>query len=101
MDDDDFDIEVKSGTTSVSASKNSTKTEDTALVIYKETTTEQPETEGGEPVTVNKWYAIVDTSKLAVGRMRVISTAHIVDAGANDGVRKSIDVKPLDTLVDP
>ena len=105
MDDDDFDIEVKSGNTSVKGYKDATKSQDTAVVIFKETETVQPETPEGEepqePVTVSTWYAIVDTSSLAVGQMRAISTAYIVDANANDGIRKSIDVEPLDKLIDP
>ena len=105
MDDDDFDIEVKSGNTSVKGYKDASKSQDTAVVIFKETETVQPETPEGEepqdPVTVSTWYAIVDTATLALGSMRVISTAHIVDANANDGVRKNISVQPLGKLVDP
>lgn len=101
MNTDDFDIEVKSGNTSVKGYKDATKSQDTTVVIFKETATLPPETEGDEPTTVNTWYAIVDTSSLAVGQMRAISTAYIVDANANDGIRKSIDVKPLDKLIDP
>ena len=105
MDEDDFDIEVKSGNTSVKGYKDSTKSQETAVRVFKETTTVQPDTEEGEepqePVTVNTWYAIVNTATLAVGQMRVISTAYIVDANADDGIRKSIDVKNLDKLVEP
>ena len=104
MDDDDFDIEVKSGTTSVKGYKNSESQTSTDIVIFKETTTTQPETEEGEepaePVTVNTWYAIVDTSTLALNEMRVIATAYIVDANANDGVRKNIAVQKLGRLVE-
>jgi len=104
MDTDDFDIEVKSGNTSVKGYKDSSKSEDTDVVIFKETTTVTPETEEGEepqePVTVSTWYAIVDTSKLALSNMRVIATAYIVDANANDGVRKNIAVQTLGKLVE-
>lgn len=104
MDDDDFDIEVKSGNTSVKGYKDASKSQDTDVVIFKETTTVTPETEEGEepqePVTVSKWYAIVDTSSLAFANMRVIATAYIVDANANDGVRKNIAVQKLGTLVE-
>lgn len=104
MDDDDFDIEVKSGATSVKGYKNSESQASTDIVIFKETTTTQPETEEGEepaePVTVNTWYAIVDTSTLAINEMRVIATAYIVDANANDGVRKNIAVQKLGRLVE-
>lgn len=104
MDDDDFDIEVKSGNTSVKGYKDSSKSEDTSVVIFKETTTVTPETEEGEEpqesVTVSTWYAIVDTSSLAIATMRVIATAYIVDANANDGVRKNIAVQTLGKLVE-
>lgn len=104
MDDDDFDIEVKSGNTSVKGYKDASKSQDSAVVIFKETETVQPETPEGEepaePVTVNTWYAIVDTSTLALSSMRVIATAYIVDANANDGVRKNIAVQPLGKLVE-
>lgn len=104
MDDDDFDIEVKSGNTSVKGYKDASKSQDTDVVIFKETETVQPETPEGEepaePVTVNTWYAIVDTSNLAISSMRVIATAYIVDANANDGVRKNIAVQTLGKLVE-
>lgn len=104
MDDDDFDIEVKSGNTSVKGYKDASKSQDTDVVIFKETTTVTPETEEGEepqePVTVSTWYAIVDTSTLALSTMRVIATAYIVDANANDGVRKNIAVQTLGKLVE-
>ena len=104
MDDDDFDIEVKSGNTSVKGYKDASKSQDSAVVIFKETETVQPETPEGEepaePVTVNTWYAIVDTSTLAMSSMRVIATAYIVDANANDGVRKNIAVWTLGKLVE-
>jgi len=104
MDTDDFDIEVKSGNTSVKGYKDASKSQDTDVVIFKETETVQPETPEGEepqdPVTINTWYAIVDTSKLAFGNMRVIATAYIVDANANDGVRKNIAVQTLGKLVE-
>jgi hypothetical protein len=103
MDEDDFDIEVKSGNTSVKGYKDASKDQGTAVVIFKETETVQPETPEGEepqdPVTVSTWYAIVDTSSLALADMRVIATAYIVDANANDGVRKNIAVQKLGNLV--
>lgn len=104
MDTDDFDIEVKSGNTSVKASKGASAETSAGLRIFKETETVQPETPEGEepqdPVTVSTWYAIVDTSTLAISNMRVIATAYIVDANANDGVRKNIAVQTLGKLVE-
>ena len=95
MDDDEFDIEVKSGNTSVKGYKNPEE-ESPGLVIFKETV-QEPETEE----EVSTWYAIADTQSLATGTMRVIATAYIVDANANDGVRKDINVSTLGKLVDP
>lgn len=89
MDDDDFDIEVKSGNTSLKGSKGAGSKASTDIVIFK------------DPVTVSTWYAIVDTAKLPVGNMRVIATAHVIDANANDGVRKSIAVEKLGNLAEP
>ena len=100
METDDFDIEVKSGNKSLKGYKDATKTEDTSVVIFKETTTVPPEEEGGDPTTVSTWYAIVNTAELPLGQMRVIATAYIVDANADDGVRKSIAVATLDRLIE-
>lgn len=99
MDDDDFDIEVKSGNSSVKGYKNPEAGSPTDVIIYKDTVTVPPE-EGGEEKTVSTWYAIVDTSALDVGSMRVIATAHIVDINANDGVRNCTAVASLGKLVD-
>ena len=92
MDTDDFEIEVKSGNTSVKGYKTPPAgTTTPALVIFKET-------QEGE--ATSQWYAIADTATLATGTMRVIATAYIVDANANDGIRKNIAVQPLGQLKD-
>ncbi|MBQ9645324.1 MAG: hypothetical protein IJV24_03065 [Prevotella sp.] len=96
MDDDDFEIEVKSGNTSVKGYKGEQAGASSALIIFNEKVTPAQE---GDPDTV--WYAIVDTKTLAVGTMRVIATARIVDAKANDGVRDNIAVATLGKLIDP
>lgn len=95
---DDFDIEVVSGKTSIKASKGDEASQDAALVIFKEETTIQPEDPEGEEQTITTWYAIVDTSSLPIGNMIVVSTAYIVDANANDGVRRSISTAQLGRL---
>lgn len=82
MDSNNFDIEVASPKVSVKASKNAPSA-DNALIIFKEDDT---------------WYAIVDTTDLSTGEMRVIATAHIPDANANDGVRRQSEVASLGTL---
>ncbi|MBQ8713008.1 MAG: hypothetical protein IJ551_09375 [Prevotella sp.] len=115
MDDDDFEIEVKSGNTSVKGYKGEQAGASSALIIFKETVTppvsdtqegsdneeEGQEENVQEPTPVTTWYAIVDTKTLAVGTMRVIATARIVDAKANDGVRDNIAVATLGKLIDP
>ena len=101
MNNDDFDIEVKSGNTSVKGYKNPPSgTTTPALVIFKETSEPQEGEEGEEGEATSQWYAIVDTATLATGTMRVIATAYIVDANANDGVRKNIAVQSLGQLKD-
>jgi len=100
MDEDDFDIEVKSGNSSVKGYKNPEPGSPTDVIIYKDTVTVPPEEEGGEEKTVSTWYAIVDTSALAIGTMRVIATAHVIDAHANDGVRNITAVAPLGKLIE-
>ncbi len=58
-------------------------------------------TDKGVKNTSEQWFAIVDTSTLDTGEMRVIMRAYITDANANDGKRVNIDVKPLGTLLNP
>ena len=89
MDDDDFDIEVASPRNSVVGHKNAAKNTDTDVVIFKQTG------------AVSGWYAIVDTTNLQIGDLRVIATAYIIDSNANDGVRKEIAVTPFGKLVNP
>ena len=89
IDTDDFDLEVGSPKVSVKASKGAPTD---ALAIFYETVTP----EEGEPYKV--WYAIVDTTTLSLGQINVIATAYIVDANANDGVRRESDVAVLGTL---
>lgn len=87
MDDNNFDIEVaSSGGGSVKASKNAPSA-DNALVIFKEG-------EGEE----GKWYAIVDTTNLGDGDLRVIATAHVPDVNANDGIRRQTEKQKLGVL---
>ncbi len=101
MDEDDFDIEVKSGNTSVKAFKTEGATYPQGLIIFKETPEQPEDEEEVEEETEGVWYAIVDTSYLATGNMRVIATAHIADANANDGIRNSIAVRQLGKLENP
>lgn len=110
MDDDDFDIEVASTRVSIKASKGDTASsssddDNVPLVIFKEV----PETSSDsssadsssseeESQGEGQWYAIVDTSTLSTGSIRVISTAYVPDANANDGIRRQIAVATLCNL---
>ena len=86
---DNFDIEVASQKVSVKASKGASTDQ---LRIFSETVTPQE----GDPYKV--WYAIVDTTELSVGDLRVIATAHVRDTNANDGIRRQSAVATLGTL---
>lgn len=101
MDDNDFEIEVASPKDSVKGYKNPPAGADTDVVIFKETETNavtDPETEQVTEETTSTWFAIANTSKLSTGDLRIIATAHIPDANANDGVRNEITVEKLGTL---
>ena len=95
MDDDDFEIEVASPRVSLKGYKTPSQGASTDVIIFKEDTDGSDSSSSGETGT---WYAIVDTSKLNVGEIRVIATAHITDSNAADGVRDEIAVATLGTL---
>lgn len=106
MDDDDFDIEVVSSNgSSVKGSKNPPAGSGTDVIIFSEEveTTIPPAEEGGEPTveTTTFWYAIVKTEKLDIGNLRVIATAYVPDAHADDGIRVQTAVRTLETLKNP
>lgn len=93
MDDDDWELEVKVGSKSVYISK-----EECTKETYSDSSdSDSSSSEEAESV----WYAIVDTSELIPGNMRVIATAHIPDVAAEDGDRKEIAVAHLGKLIDP
>lgn len=89
IDQDDFELEVKSPKVSIKASK---KAPTTALCIFAEEVTPQ------EGAPYNVWYAIVDTATLSSGQIDVIATALVPDANANDGIRRESAVASLGTL---
>lgn len=91
MDDDDFDIEVRTTSRSIKGWKNPPEGEESLdVIIFKET-------EGSAP----GWYCIADTTTLDVGAMTVIATAYVPDAHANDGVRTTIAKAALGKLEAP
>lgn len=108
IDTDDFEIEVATRRSKVTGYKNVEKQEDTAVVIFRESApSDSSDSDSSDSDssssenTTGQWYAIVDTSTLDAGEMRVIMKAYITDANANDGKRVNIDVKPLGTLLNP
>lgn len=93
MEDDDFEIEIvglKGG--SIKGYKTPPAgSEDTDVIIYSETEETQipPAEEGGEPTveTTTTWFVIFKTDKLTPGSVKVIGTAYVPDAKADDGIR--------------
>lgn len=86
MDTDDFDIEVVSTIGgSLKGSKGGTGTD---VIIFKED---------------DAWYAIVNTANelRPGGSLKVIATAYVPDAHADDGVRKQIATTVLDKFIEP
>jgi len=106
IDTDDFEIEVATRRSKVTGYKNVEKQEDTAVVIFRESALPDSNSDSSSSDTSQEdgngqWFAIVDTSTLDAGEMRVIMRAYITDANANDGKRVNVDVKPLGTLINP
>lgn len=86
MDTDDFDIEVVSTIGgSLKGSKDGTGTD---VIIFKED---------------EAWYAIVNTGNelRPGGSLKVIATAYVPDAHADDGIRKQIATAVLDKFIEP
>lgn len=98
MDDDEWELQVISGKTSISIPKSSCQREVTTI---DPPVTDSSSSSSEPPVEVVTWYAIADTSTLSLGSVRVVATAHIPDTAAADGVRNEIDVKTLCHLVNP
>jgi hypothetical protein len=105
MDTDDFDIEVVSTIGgSLKGSKGGTGTD---VIIYGEQTETQVPSEDpqGEPTTetTTTWFVIVNTANelRPGGSLKVIATAYVPDAHADDGIRKQIATAVLDKFIEP
>jgi len=86
MDTDDFDIEVVSTIGgSLKGSKSGTGTD---VIIFKED---------------DAWYAIVNTENelRPGGSLKVVATAYVPDAHADDGIRRQIATAVLDKFIEP
>lgn len=106
MDDDDFEIEVKTPSESLKGYKNPPAGAPTDVLVFKETAEVAGEgsdsSSSSSGTETGTWYAIVNTGAFTkTGEMTVVATAHIPDANANDGIRDEIVKAPLGTLVNP
>lgn len=87
----DFEVIMKSGNTEVHFYSNPNQGSPN---LFTEEVEVPAEEEGGEPTNVTTWYGIVDTTLLAVGKVRAIGIAHVPDTEADvDAIRNEIDVQ--------
>ena len=77
MTNDEFEIEVKSGRSSITMEKED-------LIV-----------KNGE------YYAYIDTNELQAGTLKLIATLHVPDSDAPDGIRNEIAVTNLCSIVNP
>lgn len=89
IDNNNFDIEVKSPKVSLKASKGASTDQ---LIIFYETVTP------AEGAPYKQWFFIVDTTTLSNGDITVIATAHIPDSNASGNMRRESAVAVLGTL---
>ena len=107
MDTDDFEVEISTPGTSVKGYKNPEPGTPTDVIIYREPELSDNSLSGdsssssSEPEPQGTWFVIVDTKSLNIGDIKVITTAHIPDAAANDGIRDDIAVTSLGNLANP
>ncbi len=101
MDADDFDIEVTGTKGSIRGNKGNT-TGDENIIIFREPelpdSSSDSSSSSSEPAPAGTWYAIINSDVFDKGEMKVIGTAYIPDANANDGVRTDIAVASLGNL---
>jgi hypothetical protein len=77
MADDDFEVEVKSGRSSITLEKED-------LIV-----------KSGE------YFAVIDTNELPAGTLKLVATAHVPDTDADDGIRNEVAVTNLCQIVNP
>jgi len=100
MDDDDFDIEVVSPKSRVKGCKRTPREDGPDVMIFKDADlVSSDSSSSGDPG--GTWCAIAETKDLDIGELRVIATAYIPDANANDGIRVEVVPSPLGRLVNP
>jgi len=94
---DNFQLKIVSGKTSVTIEHI---IEDTIGGSHEEVIV-TPEGCGSLSKVGDDFYAYVDTEVLAVGAVKVISTAQVDDSGATGGKRQEVSVSQLCNLVAP
>ena len=107
MDNDDFDITVKTGRDTITASKDS-PSPDGKLVIFREpelssssdsSSSESSDSSDSSTGDEGTWFAILKTEGLINGDVYVIGTAHIPDAQAYGAIRNEKAKEKLGELV--
>lgn len=111
MDRDDFKIDVVSGNTKVSGDKWNSQAADTtipeearlAVIIFRDPALSDSSNSdsSGSIDEEEGWYAIVNTTTLAVGDMKLVAWAYVPDGNADDLIRTDIAVTPLGRLINP
>lgn len=109
MDRDDFKIDVVSGNTKVSGDKWNSQAADTtipeearlAVIIFRDPALSGNSDSSGSIDEEDGWYAIVNTTTLAVGDMKLVAWAYVPDGNADDLIRTDIAVTPLGRLINP
>ena len=101
MDKDGFRIEVASLRDSVYADtlEDAGGDQYNGIILYKDLAPVNPQDDSAPEVY--QWYAIIDTSRLSLGDLRMIATAYVPDAHADGGIRSEIAVAKLCKLVNP
>ena len=112
MDRDDFKIDVVSGNTKVSGDKWNSQANDTtipeearqAVIIFRDPALSDSSDDSDSSGSIDEeegWYAIVNTTTLAVGDMKLVAWAYVPDGNADDLIRTDIAVTPIGRLINP
>lgn len=91
MDQDDFDLDIYGPGVTINGSKEQGGSGDGKLMIFKEepvvTDSSDSSSSDSSAEEPGEWYAIIDTTGMKKGEIKVIATAHIPDTNASGGVR--------------
>lgn len=109
MDRDDFKIDVVSGNTKVSGDKWNSQAADTtipeearlAVIIFRDPALSGNSDSSSSIDEEDGWYAIVNTTTLAVGDMKLVAWAYVPDGNADDLIRTDIAVTSIGRLINP